>query len=435
MGALRVGKFAKHLIQSGHEVRILAGRDLPFPQTLPREVPEECVTYLDWADVNFLPKLVHRLRLRVRRVLSHLPWTNPRSEGALNAGSVGSVNVEDTGKDGGILRALLRGYMVLTNWPDPQIGYLRPLRKAGHSALRTWQPDLIFASAPPHTALIAAAKLARRYDVPWVAEYRDRWVEDPYGTMPSWRNRMERRQENRLLADVRGIVTVSEPWAEDYRARFGKPVEVVYNGFDPDDIPANVPEGARDTSDLVIVYTGILYPDRRDPTPLFDAVTRMGDAGKRVQMRFYGTNPSELQPLADRFGLTRQVEILPSVPYGEIIGIQRRADILLLLQWNNVLERGNVPGKLFEYIAARRPVLGIGYEQGVPAHILAEREAGLVKNDPDEIAAALTRWLAQKDEHGTIPPLPESVATGLSRPEQYARTVAFFERLIGQEKT
>ena len=134
--------------------------------------------------------------------------------------------------------------------------------------------------------------------------------------------------------------------------------------------------------------------------------------------------------MAARHGVEDQVDIGGRVPYDESIALQMNADILLLLQWNDPREAGNVPGKLFEYIGARRPVLGIGYEGGVPARILREREAGMVLNEPDAIAEALAEWLEIKRRDGAIPLLPGSVRDGLSRPEQYQGLEKFLMELV-----
>ncbi|MCS6841315.1 MAG: hypothetical protein NZ701_11090, partial [Roseiflexus sp.] len=115
----------------------------------------------------------------------------------------------------------------------------------------------------------------------------------------------------------------------------------------------------------------------------------------------------------------------------EALAQQRAADVLLLLLWNDPRERGVYTGKLFEYLGARRPILGIGPAGNVAADLIRERRAGLVSADPAEVAGQLVRWLDAK-ERGSIPDLPEAVAAGLSRADQTRRLEAFLERLVGQ---
>ena len=128
-----------------------------------------------------------------------------------------------------------------------------------------------------------------------------------------------------------------------------------------------------------------------------------------------------------------QVGINDRVSYAESIDLQMNADVLLLLQWNDEKELGNVPGKVFEYIAARRPVLGLGPVGGIPAGILRERDAGAVINEPAMIATRLAAWQTEKREKGILPLLPASVRDGLSRSDQYAIVEKFLMSVAEQK--
>jgi glycosyltransferase involved in cell wall biosynthesis len=119
------------------------------------------------------------------------------------------------------------------------------------------------------------------------------------------------------------------------------------------------------------------------------------------------------------------------VPYRESIRRQKAADVLLLLQWNDPLEQGNVPAKLFEYLAARRPILGLGLVDGVPAGVIRERGAGLFDNDPAAIAAQLARWIDEKRRTGRVRPLGEGASRGFSRAEQFDRLLGFLDGCAG----
>lgn len=424
MGALRIGKLAKFLVGQGHDVRIVCARDQPYAMTLPVEVPKDIVYYSRWGNVNVVPIKVQELRVWLKKKLGRGPEPAAGADAA-------PAQSPATPSSPGLLRRILAFYQHATNIPDGMIGWLPHALRAGRRATDGWRPDVVFASAPPFTTLIAGRLIARRVGAPLVIEYRDRWLEDPYGYTPPFRRWIDEKLENWCAAPARGIVTVSGPWQDDYRARWSKPVVVAYNGFDPDDL-AGFDDIAPDIgATLNILYTGILYPDRRDPAPLFRALAAMPEARDRIRVDFYGANVEQLQAEIAAYGLEGIVAVHPGVPFRESLRLQRRADVLLLLQWNNVLERGNVPGKVFEYLAARRPVLGIGYEDGVPARLLRERAAGRVINDPAAIAAYLRELLAEKARTGALPLLPDSVSAGLSRPEQYAEIAALFRTVTG----
>lgn len=446
MGALRIGKFAKYLIAQGHEVRVISARDEALEKSLPVEVPQDIVSSTEWIDVNGFPAKIQSVRVRLRGLFAPKRAPTPEPEHAEAPGTAAAPPVPvapstpaAAAPDAGppsmvsrILRKFRTFYQQATNIPDGRIGWLIPAIRAANDVTRDWKPDIVFASAPPFTTLLAGRRIAKKMGAPLVVEFRDRWMEDPYSEVPALRRWIDRMLEDWCVRPARHVVTVSEPWAEDYAARWGKPVVVAYNGFDPDDYDELADVAPVADGKLQILYTGILYPERRDPTPLFKALQTMDDVRDQISVRFYGAKIAQLGPIIEAHGLQDIVSVESRVTFKESLRLQRQADVLLLLQWNNILEKGNVPGKVFEYFSARRPVLGIGYEEGVPARLLRERDAGLVVNDPDKIAEYLRGLIEQKKAPGGIPLLPEAGIAGLSRPEQYAGIEDAFLSIVKQ---
>jgi hypothetical protein len=328
---------------------------------------------------------------------------------------------------GRILHRLVGIYQDITNWPDPQIGWLPYAVADGSAMLKEWRADLIYATVPPLTGLLVARRLSRRFGIPWIAEFRDLWVDHPYYDSPAWRRPLERIQERRVLRDVAGLVTVSDTWRDLLQARFGKPTLTVLNGFDPDDYPPDALPSATGADELSIVYTGTLYPGRRDPTPLFQAMARLGAKARGVRVRLYGADPATVAALAEKAGVAAQVESHPAVPYDRVITLQRAADVLLMLRWNDPSEQGIVPGKLFEYVGARRPILCLGYDKGDVPDIMRARNLGLVSEDPAAIATQLETWIEQKRRDGAVAPLPPETRTALSRSDQFEALEKFMQ--------
>lgn len=427
IGAVRLGKLGKFLHERGVDFRVLTGSRWGLPETLPLEVPPERVVGTDWFDVSEPPAPLRAIRGLLRR---------GQANGAAAPSGLGAVASGASGSD--LAYRLGNLYRLITHFPDRHVGWLPYALRAGGRLCREWRPDLIYASAPPYTTLLVGASLGRRYGVPWVAEFRDRWVDDPYYGKNPLRLALETRLERWAIDSAAGIVTVSEPWAEAFRRKFGKPVATVLNGFDPADYPLAPPEPEPepgpevDPGRLRILYTGAIYAGRRDPTPLFKALAGFGPDADKVRVVFYGTRPEDVLPLARAAGVEHLVEMHPSVPYRRSIALQRTADVLLLMQWDDPREQGNVPAKLFEYLGAMRPILGIGYEGGVPARIIGERGAGLFSNDPDRIARQLREWLDRKRTDGAIARLGTSVRDGFSRDEQFEGLVAFLDGLASR---
>ena len=287
------------------------------------------------------------------------------------------------------------------------------------------EADIIFGSAPPFTGLIVAGRLARRFNIPWVADFRDLWVDNPYYGFwePGWRRPVDAILERLMVRDAAALVTVSPIWAQQLDRHHSKAAEVVYNGYAEEDFPQPaLLEHHREV--LTIRYTGSIYPGFRDPSALFAAIRLLGGTHReRVRVEFFGDAGDEVLALAAHHSVRDHVIARSPVPYRCALELQMEADILLLLQWSNKRDEGNLPGKIFEYFCARRPILLIGYEHGVAARLIRDRAAGLVSNTPQVIRDQLEAWIEDK-QAGRLKALDPSVSRGLSRDGAYSRRVS-----------
>lgn len=407
IGAARTGKLAKHLVSQGHEVKVVAAVTNELAQTLPLEIPEEHVVRCP----NLTPDA-----LLLRR---------SSRERAAEPASAGERSLR-----GAIRKRLYTIYNSLVCIPDRFSGWILPGLFVAHRLAREFEPDIIIASAQPYSALLVGRSVARRRGIPFVAEFRDLWTDNHYLELPRWRRAIDGRLENAVCRDAAALVTVSDPLAHTLRKRHRRPTEVVHNGFDPDDV---VPAAYGPDATFDIVYTGLIYPGLRDPTLLFKALRSLGDEAANVRVRFFGRRLETVRELAAREGVSHLVSIEGEVPYREALARQAGADVLLLLLWDTPEERGVLTGKLFEYIASRRPILLIGGGDGAASQLLRERGAGLAAETQGDIEAQLRTWLRQHAEGG-VPPLPASVRAGFSRAEQFSRLTARLEEIAARQK-
>ena len=429
IGALRTGSLARFLVERGHEIGVVAGSAWGQPETLALGMELERVAYAPWFDVNAAPTALQK---KLKQLLGRGAPITAAASPPPGDGSGGAAQSRKS-----TLRRASELYVNVTNLPDNRIGWMPGAVRAALQMGRRWRPDLVFASGPPFSALLAARIVSSRLKLPWIAELRDRWADDPYGdgVYPPWRLKLDEWLERRVLATASGLVTVSEPWAEFYRQKYKKPVATVYNGYDERDFPesAESPAGAPGPA-LVIGYTGGIYPGRRDPTPLFEAIRLLGPDAGRVRIIFCGTDPSHVMPLAQRAGVGEMVEVRPSMPHAQSLEFQRQSDVLLLMQWNDPREQGNCPGKFFEYVASLRPLMILGLADGVPATIARARSAGFFSNDPAEIMQQLRVWLEEKALRGSVAALPPSAREGLSRRLQFERLERFLSDILPKSR-
>lgn len=400
VGALRVGKLAEHLHRQGHEIWVITAERPYDDQSLSVALPPERVIRTKWIDLDHISS----------------PWKWGKNPPSVRNGKAPQR------KHGSLWNVISENYMWLIRMPDQQGGWLPYARKEGARLMAAEHFDLIYASCPPFSSLAAAAHLSRRFNVPWIAEYRDTWSRNHYTPKPEWRHRLESFLEERTTRTATAIVAVSDPWAEYYRQTFGKPTAAIWNGFDGAAAPVGQITGSRGLP-LVFVHTGVTYRGQRSPKPFFDGIRQSGLTPADVQVLFYGENPDLILSVAAAAGVEAFVKVLPRVPYGEALNIQRSTDVLLLLQ--STADLSDIPAKTFEYFAARRPILGVGMDSGFTAKLVRDRNAGLYETNPAAIAAKLRAWVEEKRSTGHIAPLPASAAEGLSRTEQLQKLEAF----------
>ncbi len=407
IAAVRLRSMARAFLRDGHDVRVLSAAEIPAAQTLPLDFPAERVVYAPWRNVQSLSSMLARAAKKTSSEGSAQPSKAEQPAPAPSEAPTPSP-----------LRAFARRlvYEVIC-FPDSRVGWVPYAYREGKRLMAEWRPDMIYASGPPFSTNLIGYRLSRKFGIPLVTEFRDRWSDDPYYPPSRLRRRVDRWLEERIVRHSEALVTVSEPWQKAYQARYDCPVYVAYNGYDPAVLADRSP--GRPGEKLVIGYTGGIYVGRRDPSPLFEAIASLGERKKEVAVEFVGTNPQSVMPLAEMYGIAEEVLCIPPVDYDKAVEKQQHSDVLLLMQWNNPQEQGNVPGKFFEYLGAKRPILVLGLEGGVPHSIVEQRGAGLLGRNAQEIAGQLQRWLDEKKATNVVAEVPESAREGFAREEQF----------------
>lgn len=431
IAAVRLGKLAKHLVSRGHELRVLTAESAPYPATLDVEVDDRLIFRAAWRDITSLRDLLCPC---VRRKTG-APQTKERAAGGspeapAKPQPAPPESAPMKARSRFIRRKISDLYELVLGFPDIRVGWVPDARRKGLQIIRDWRPDVLFASGPPFTTLLVGYLLSRASGVPLIVEFRDRWSDDPYYPRPRWRGVCDRWLERRIVGRADGLTTVSEPWAITFREQYGKPVAVIPNGYDAEDFRGTVGAGWADPDVLRIGYTGGIYPGYRDPSPLFRAIGTSPDLRGRVEVHFYGSDPQIVSALARSHGVEGSVVIHGRVNHHEALKVQQSSDVLLLMQWDNPREQGNVPGKFAEYFGARRPILVLGLADGVPATEVRKRSAGVATTDPAAIARWLKECLAIKRQQGRLPPLSDQAIAGLSRAEQAVKLERFLLQVI-----
>ncbi len=275
-------------------------------------------------------------------------------------------------------------------WPHrAPILWWHEARRKIQSLLRTTTFDAIWATSDPLTPLTLGLEAARSTRLPWAADIRDCLNVQPFG---SWYKRpFFRRQERRLCRAADAVITVSGGLAEALSQITGRPVSIIPNGFDPSLLPA---EPLPATNLFTIIYAGTLVVGRQDPRPLFEALElcfQRGDipAGA-VEVLFLGSKPESVKQVLNGTSSRVSVRVLPRLPHRAALAMQTQASVLLLLA--HTAERGVMTGKIFDYLAAARPILAIPDDRHTTSHVLRSTGAGVALTGAEAIAGQLREW-------------------------------------------
>ncbi len=307
----------------------------------------------------------------------------------------GSVFVETTWKQ----RAIKFGHRV-TGYANGRFGWVGPGTRAVAQMLRDERFNAVISTSPPEATHIVASRAAG--DVPWIADLRDPWVRNDGlgGSGPL--GALDRILEPRTLRAARVLTTVSEPLAEQLRARYpGKRVCTVRNAFSESEwtnVPFVQPEHA------TFLHAGQLYQGRCDPRPLFEALAYLLKeqlvGHDEVRVELYGDPESWLESAIAQFGLRRVVRLHGKRPRAEILRLERQSSRNVIFVRNGPEERGTYTGKLFEYFGARRRIIAVGGpgERTVMDDALEQSGAGqryLIERPlRDAILEAVKEWRA-----------------------------------------
>jgi hypothetical protein len=289
------------------------------------------------------------------------------------------------------LDLLLTAVGEVTAYPDPQKGWRAYAIKAGENILRQQEIKAMISTSPPVTCHVVARELKDEFKTPWIADFRDLWTQNYYYPYSRLRKMRERRLELKTLAAADALVTISQPMADDLRGLHReKLVQSIPNGFDPAELNTTP---AKLTGKFTITYTGNLYPVKRSPAPLFVALHDLITGGSinpgDIEVRFYGTQAGWIDKQAELYGLTGVIKQFGTVPRETALSKQRESHLLLLLKWNDPEQKGAYSGKVFEYLAARRPILAVGGYDDVITELLDKTKTGVCGQTAEEIKALL----------------------------------------------
>ncbi len=280
-------------------------------------------------------------------------------------GSKGNVGTGFTEtKKAGLLKRLVvwvRGNLFIPDsrkyWIRPSTRYLSKYLKA-HPEITT-----VISSGPPHSMHLIARKLKKKFDIHWIADFRDPWTQIDFYENLNIGKRADRRHhqlEAAVLNEADEVITVSSSCADGLAEVANKEIRVITNGYEFPDF---------DTSEIqlddpfTISHFGSM-PFARNPLVLWKAIANILPKNeafrKALKIRLIGTVDFKVIESLKSFDLESYVEFVDAVPHNKSIELQRQTQLLLLVANNTGNVKGILTGKFFEYLGAKRPIVAIG---------------------------------------------------------------------------
>jgi glycosyltransferase involved in cell wall biosynthesis len=349
-------------------------------------------------------------------------------------GPSGRKLAEDLHGASGLARALVHGRALGRRLlvPDENVTWNVTANRAAIRLVKREGIDVVVTTSPPSSVHLVGAIAKRATGVRWVADLRDSLGAHPHRRAESRLVRAKEWTSQRVARLVArradAIVAVSDAIAAEARALGPRgPVTMIANGSDFDDFDGiEYRRGER----FRITHTGSFF-GKRDPRPF---LTALADSGLEVEARFLGDFRSADRVWAEELDLGDRLRLLPYAPRRESLELQRDSDALLLLIPDaGGRGKGVLSGKVFEYLAAERPILAVVPPEGAAAELIRETGAGVVVA-PDDVAgirAALEQlegsWRAGELDGTPLSPEWKTRLSRRTRSEEYA---AFLQEVV-----
>ena len=317
--------------------------------------------------------------------------------------------------------------------PDARKFWISPATRAILIYLKSNNIDAIISSGPPHSMHLIARNVHKKTAIPWLADFRDPWVNmdnaDKF-RMSAWAKRKHERLEREVLKLATSVDTVSWYLSKQYEDVRGNTVHVLTNGFDHVDF---IDRPAVDSQDIILGHYGTFGEDR-NPIALWKALSEIIEENEswknRMKIRLVGPTDSSVLTSIKEHKLESYLEYIPYMRHNEVLELMLQTQILLVILNQNANEEGRVTGKIFEYVATGNQVLGIGSPTSDCAKVIDTSGSGEMLSFSN--SEGIKSVLLDLQGRGRKNPLNESVM-GYSRQKLTQELVLILDEMIAKK--
>lgn len=325
----------------------------------------------DKSIVSEIPEGIEIIRFPIKEPYGFAKMFSNKKTNQVSSGII-------TNKNQSVLEKLLlwiRGNFFI---PDARIGWVKPSVRFLKEYLANNDMDIVISSGPPHSLHLIAMALKKELGIKWVADFRDPWTTIHYHQSLRLNKRAQKKHlkfESQVLNNADLVVVTSSNTKKEFQKITNKPIEVISNGYDVlEKIEANL------DAQFSIAHIGSLLTNR-NPEILWEVLSELKGKNKRFSkdllIKLVGAVSEDVLKSIAAFGLTENYKTLGYVSHKEAVQIQHDSQVLLLVEMDSPETKSIIPGKLFEYVAANRPILAIGPDGSDVEGILKETNAGV----------------------------------------------------------
>lgn len=261
--------------------------------------------------------------------------------------------------------------------PDARVGWVKPSVKFLSKYIPGNKIDVVITTGPPHSLHLIGKALKTNLGIKWIADFRDPWTTIHYHKslrLSSSSEKKHKTLETSVLKEADFIVVTSPTTKKEFESITQVPIEVITNGFDismDSDIPLD--------HKFSISHIGSLLSER-NPGVLWKVlgeISRENELFKKdLHLKFAGAVSEDVKASLQHYGLLSTTEFLGYVSHSQAMQLQRQSQVLLLVEIDSKETRAIIPGKLFEYLAAKRPIVSMGPSGSDIKRIIEETSAG-----------------------------------------------------------
>jgi len=360
IGVLRCLKFVKYLREFGWEPIVFAPENADYP-------------YYDDGNFKDIPEGVKIIKRPIWEPFKLFKLITRRKDVPLN----NIIHVRDRKSIFDNLGIWVRGNFFI---PDARSFWIKPSVKYLIQYLKENPVDAILTDGPPHTNTVIGTQVSRALNIPHLADFQDPWTQvDYYELFKIGKNAdaKHKRLEQETFKTAKKITIASPSWKKDIEKIGAKNVDVVYYGYDEDDF-RDIKVKADDK--FTICHAGLLGYDR-NPNNLFEVLKNLSENEHGfkddLKIKLLGQIDIKVQESMIKSGLESNLLNLGTV--NRKVALQEISNSWILLLPLNKADNvnGRIPGKFFEYIRAKRPIISFGPHSTDVNNIMQEYNLGI----------------------------------------------------------